>query len=426
MTNVVPLIPTSFADDFRAADVRARTAESDWIEANVALAVLYAQARDMIPNDRDFGQWLAAVGVHTTANARSAYIAMGRYPERMRAVLSASRSRYVYGIYLDNRGKFPRPAAPTAAAPNRFLEIERPAENPINPSTSSVMSLPQNPTAPVPARGEVRRERERRRAASASGPLGLQPWLIESLGPAHGQMLWDRLRDGDPPRTLYTLRKIFNTRGGGKAAVVRYAEVMAAHPEWTPSKSASMVSILMLHTGLRDNFVATARDASPRNLMMMIDLAVDYAGRLQRQQEERERPRSVPAYENNFDELRQYYRRNQETMEQPLHDEDIFICDVRVRERGVNSANYVMEWNCTYWILLLMAHGQNMTSFSRDQIRDMGALLGRISGLIFQAMDPHTGQFLQGVATALKNYDGPPRHFEQLFKRAERRMRMAV
>ena len=238
-----------------------------------------------------------------------------------------------------------------------------------SPARNLTLSLP---------RGAVSRERERRREARSATPPGMQPWLIEALGPERGQMLWDRLGDSDPPRTLYTLRKIFNTRGGGKAAVVRYAEVMAAHPEWVPSKSASKVSILMLHTGLRENFVATARDASPRNLMMMIDLAVDYAGRLQRQQEERERPRSVPAYENNFEELRQYYRRSQETMEQPLHDEDIFICDVRVRERGVNSANYVMEWNCTYWILLLMAHGQNMTSFSRDQIRDMGALLGRI------------------------------------------------
>lgn len=127
MTDNIATFPTpqervarALRDDIRLmteTSQREKDSADAWRANAINTCLHFAEARDMEPtDDRAFGAWCEANGVTLNSDDRAAAIAMGRDPERLKAVLATTARRSLQMIY---RHEFVSRSATKDPAPKR-------------------------------------------------------------------------------------------------------------------------------------------------------------------------------------------------------------------------------------------------------------------------------------------------------------------
>lgn len=289
-----------------AFDKRARGME-EWIDATVDLARLFANARAQHPSDQAFGLWLTANELDEFGkNDRAALITMGDRPEILRIVLTEGKSTSPELILRMNRRRFPI-ASETDTDPGVKAQ-----------SAPQAVAEPEIVEPPTPAND-----------TAAPGKPGKVPGLVELLGEDVGRPLYQRFYVGGEGSSAMSLLVKVGRKSGGKAALKRYAEVMAAHPEWKPALHQKRMTVALCDAEI-DGRNAIERKPTPDGLLKVIARALEVKNA-------RTRPPTPPP---------NYAKRppRPEPSERPAYDAPIIVCGKVIREKGQDPESYPMVW----------------------------------------------------------------------------------
>lgn len=153
-------------DDLRQADLRF----GEWVQYRIRLCLGLKEARDLFPNNADFGSWCEANGfgeVILSKDDRAAAIAMGRNPERLQEVFEQTTRRSLRLIYqieflplsrcedavdensLRSAAKTPSDLSFSSREENDSPSNIPPPSTPIAPTMPSQSTVPPKP-APKP------------------------------------------------------------------------------------------------------------------------------------------------------------------------------------------------------------------------------------------------------------------------------------